>query len=60
MSSTILKPAKLALKSLCLVFCDIIPTYQITELTQQQQDEKLSKEVRALRNYESNLLEKYK
>ena len=45
--------------SLVSVFVDILPSYRIRPLTESEQQEKVSKDVKMLRNYEQSLLSKY-
>ena len=49
----------LAIVSLVAIFMDLIPSYKIRPLTELEQKEKTTKEVRALRNYEQGLLASY-
>ncbi|KAJ3346709.1 Nucleolar complex protein 3 [Allomyces javanicus] len=53
------KYAKVALVSLLQVYLDVIPGYRIHELTEAQKAEKVSKDVKKLRNFESTLLANY-
>ena len=38
---------------------DILPSYRIRKLTEEEKNEKVKKDIRALRNYEQGLLEYY-
>jgi len=51
---------QLLLLSLTTIFKDVIPGYNIKELTELQRKEKVSKEVRQLRDFEQGLLSAYK
>lgn len=51
---------RLLLLALLSIFKSIIPGYNIKELTEAQRKEKVSKEVRQLRDYEQGLLSAYK
>ncbi|KAL7753396.1 hypothetical protein RI367_001171 [Sorochytrium milnesiophthora] len=53
------KVQKLAVLSLLSIFKDIIPGYRINPLTDSQMSEKLSKDVRKLRNFEQGLIKSY-
>lgn len=50
---------KLALAAQCAVYKDIIPSYRIRPLSEEAMAEKISKEVRKLRNYEQSLVSGY-
>ncbi|KAG1455082.1 hypothetical protein G6F46_008301 [Rhizopus delemar] len=50
---------KLALLTQLAVYKDIIPGYRIRPLTQEEQAQKVSKEVKKLREYEKSLLQNY-
>ncbi|OMJ24107.1 Nucleolar complex-associated protein 3 [Smittium culicis] len=54
------KVKQLALVSLLAIFCDIIPGYRIRELTKQELETKVSKEVKLQRKYEENLVKYYR
>ncbi|CCG84499.1 protein of unknown function [Taphrina deformans PYCC 5710] len=51
---------RFAIMTLSTVFRDIIPGYRIRPLTDLEKAEKVSKEVRRLRNFEQVLIEQYK
>jgi len=51
---------KLALAAQAAVYRDVIPGYRIRELSEEDMKEKVSKEVRKLRNYEQALLSGYR
>ncbi|KAI3639517.1 hypothetical protein MIR68_002211 [Amoeboaphelidium protococcarum] len=51
---------KLAMLSLCAIFADIVPSYRVRELTEKERAEKVSKEVRKVRDYEEAVVSNYK
>ncbi|KAL1965724.1 hypothetical protein VTN77DRAFT_5224 [Rasamsonia byssochlamydoides] len=51
---------KLALATQAAVFRDVIPGYRIRPLSEEDMKEKVSKDVRKLRNYEQSLLSAYR
>jgi nucleolar complex protein 3 len=50
---------QLALATQCSVYRDIIPGYRIRPLSEEEIDEKVSKDVKKLRSYEQNLVKAY-
>jgi len=50
---------KLALLSMLEIFKDIIPSYNIRELSDDEQNAKVSRDVKKIRDYEQNLLKAY-
>ncbi|EGD73399.1 hypothetical protein PTSG_05094 [Salpingoeca rosetta] len=50
---------KLAIASLTAVFRDIIPGYHIRQLTEKEQTQRMTKEVKQVREYEGSLLKMY-
>jgi nucleolar complex protein 3 len=51
---------KLAAISLLEVFKDIIPEYRIRQLTEQEKEVKVKKDVKRLRDFEGSLISNYK
>ena len=52
-----------AVKALCAIFCDILPTYRIREQKEganEEGEKKVSKDVQSMRDYEQTMLSAYK
>jgi len=54
-----IKIRQMAILTAGAILTDILPSYRIRKLTEEEKKETLKKEVRALRNYEQGLLEYY-
>ncbi|OLY79561.1 Nucleolar complex protein 3-like protein, partial [Smittium mucronatum] len=58
--NTQFKIKQLALVSSVAIFCDIIPGYRIRDLTKQELETKVSKDVKLLRKFEESLVKYYR